>query len=142
MARRLFINEHLAISISELQFRFARSSGKGGQNVNKVETRVELLFDVTSSPSLSKTQRDRIFHELKSYIDSEGTLRLVAQESRSQWKNREGAVGHFVELLRKALTPRKKRIATKIPTEVREKRLEKKKLRGEIKRLRRVNSDH
>jgi ribosome-associated protein len=130
------INSNVKIPISELQFRFARSGGHGGQNVNKVETRVELLFDVAQSPSLSDSDRERILKHLKSKIDTAGILRVVAQESRSQWRNREDAVERFAELLRHALIPRKKRIKTRISAGAREKRLEEKKRRSEIKKLR------
>lgn len=130
------INSNVNIPISELQFRFARSGGHGGQNVNKVETRVELLFDVARSPSLSDSDRERILKHLKSKIDTAGILRVVAQESRSQWRNREDAVERFATLLRAALKPKKKRIATRVSAGAREKRLEEKKRRSRVKRLR------
>ncbi len=130
------INSNLNIPISELQFRFARSGGHGGQNVNKVETRVELLFDVARSPSLSESDRERILKHLQSKIDTAGVLRVVAQESRSQWRNREDAVERFTALLSAALKPRKKRIATRISAGAREKRLEEKRRRSRIKKLR------
>ncbi|MBI4548729.1 MAG: aminoacyl-tRNA hydrolase [Ignavibacteriae bacterium] len=132
------INEHLAIPLSELKFKFARGGGPGGQNVNKVETRVELLFDVGGSPSLSESQRNQLLESLHSRIDTEGVLHIVAQESRSQWRNRENVVERFVELIRKALKPKKKRVATKIPQAAKERRMEEKKRRGEKKKLRRV----
>ena len=134
----IFINEHLVIPLSELKFKFARGGGPGGQNVNKVETRVELLFDVANSPSLSEPQRNQLLESLHSRIDTEGVLHIIAQESRSQWRNRENATERFVELMRKALKPKKKRIATKIPKAAKEKRLEEKKRRSEKKKLRRV----
>ncbi len=127
----------LSIPRSELIFRFARSGGKGGQNVNKVETKVELLFNVRQSPSLSDDQKGRILSSLSSRIDAEGYLRIVAQESRSQWKNREDAVQRFVELLAKALAPRKKRRKSRIPAASKQKRLDAKRRRGDLKRLRR-----
>ncbi len=120
---KIYINQNLEIPISELRFKFARSGGRGGQNVNKVETKVELLFDVVSSPSLSELQRDSILKNLKSQIDVEGMLHIVSQESRSQWKNRGDAVRKFVELLQKALKPKKKR-------------------RSEIKQMRKINNRH
>lgn len=130
------INSNVNIPISELQFRFARSGGHGGQNVNKVETRVELLFDVARSPSLSDSDRERILKHLGSKIDTAGILRVVAQESRSQWRNREEAVERFAALLRAALKPKKKRIATRVSAGAREKRLEQKRRRSRIKKLR------
>ena len=130
------INNSLTIPKSELRFRFARSGGPGGQNVNKVETRVELLFDITNSPSLRDDQRQTIIAHMKSRVDTEGMLHVIAQASRSQWKNREDAVERFADLLRGALKPKKKRIATKISKAKKHKRLDEKKRRGEIKRMR------
>jgi ribosome-associated protein len=141
MASTIRINHRTEIPLHELRFRFSRSGGKGGQNVNKVETKVELLFDVVNSPSLSDHQRDIICRNLKSQIDAEGVIRIVSQESRSQWKNREDAVGKFIELLQNALKVKKKRIATKISVAGKERRLERKKRRGEKKKLRRVEFD-
>lgn len=141
MADTIFINNHLQIPTGELQFRFARSGGKGGQNVNKVETKVELLFDVRNSPSLSDSQRSHIIERLKSHTDSNGIVHIIAQESRSQWQNREIAVQKFVDSLQKALKPRKKRIATKISKGAKERRLETKKHRGNIKRLRKFDTE-
>ena len=110
MSEKIQINPNLDIPLGELWFKFARSGGKGGQNVNKVETKVELLFDVGNSTSLSNHQRDIILRNLKSQIDSNGLLHIVSQQSRSQWKNREDAVRKFIELLQKALKQKKKRI--------------------------------
>ena len=139
---KLHISQYLEIPLGELRFKFARSGGKGGQNVNKVETKVELLFDVFNSPSLSDDQRGIILKNLKSQIDTEGIFHVISQESRSQWKNREDAVRKFIEILRKTLKPKKKRIKTKISSAGKEKRLTSKKHRGEIKKMRRVKSDY
>ena len=127
----------LSIPLAELRYHFSRSGGKGGQNVNKVETRVELLFDVVHSPSLSDEQRRAIIDVLGSKIDSGGILRIVAQKSRSQWKNRELAAAKFVALMRHALQPKKMRVETKTTRAAREKRLDQKKRRSTTKRLRR-----
>lgn len=130
------ITPNCRIPLSELKFQFARSGGKGGQNVNKVETKVELSFDVAGSPSLSDSQRRRLLETLGSRLDTSGVLRIVSQESRSQWKNREEAVRKFFTVIKKALTPRKKRIATKASHVAKEKRLDQKKRRGAIKKFR------
>jgi ribosome-associated protein len=138
MLEKIHINQNLNIPFSEIHFKFSRSGGKGGQNVNKVETKVELLFDVANSSSISATQKEIIFKNLESDIDAHGVLHIISQESRSQWKNRENAVRKFIELLQFALKPRKKRIRTKISAAGKEKRLISKKRRGEIKRMRRI----
>lgn len=124
----------------ELEFRFSRSGGPGGQNVNKLETKVELLFDVINSPGLSDSQKRRIMTKEKNRIGSDGVLRVVAQESRSQFANRKAAVGKFIEIVTKALEKKLKRFKTRIPKGSREKRMEGKKRRGKVKQLRgRVN---
>jgi ribosome-associated protein len=137
MDNTITINDKLEIPYSELSFKFARSGGHGGQNVNKVETKVELLFDVGKSPSLSDAQRRQLMNRLQSRIDADGILRIVEQDSRSQWRNRVKAMDRFRELMSTALKPVKRRIATKIPRQDREKRLEAKKRRSRLKQLRR-----
>ena len=141
MPDSIIINNHVTIPRSELHFQFARGGGPGGQNVNKVETRVELLFDVAHSPSLSDGDRDKLLSHLRSHITDNGILQIISGESRSQWQNREKAIDRFIELLQKALKPQKKRVKTKVSHGVKQKRLELKKRRGDIKRLRRVRED-
>ncbi len=126
---------------TELRFKFARSGGHGGQNVNKVETRVELLFDVQGSTGITAEQRKAILRHLGSRIDARGILHVTAQESRSQWRNREDAVDRFVELIRNALRPRRKRIPTVISTSGRERRLDSKRRRSATKKLRRYREE-
>jgi ribosome-associated protein len=138
---KLVITSRLSIPMSEIEFRTSRSSGPGGQNVNKLETRVELLFDVARSSSLTDEQRDLLFSRLKSNIDKEGVLRVVSQESRSQWKNKQEAIEKFVQLLRDALKPRKIRRKTTATPLSREKRLMEKKCVSEKKRMRRSPHD-
>jgi ribosome-associated protein len=133
----LQITATLAIPRSELSFRTSRSSGPGGQHVNKTETRVELLFDVANSPSLTDDQRARLLTALKSWLDNDGLLHLVSEQSRSQFRNRADTISRFVDLVHDALRPIKHRRPTRIPRGVKEARLQDKKQRGEIKRGRR-----
>ena len=137
------INSTLTIPEKELQFQFTRASGPGGQNVNKVSSRVELLFDVGASSSLSEVEKETIRIKLRTRIDSNGVLHISSQESRSQWKNRASAVEKFVALLRDALAVRKKRVKTKPSRSAREVRIKTKKNLSTKKKLRgRVNPLH
>lgn len=138
MPDTIVIDRFVAIPEAEVRFRFSRSGGKGGQNVNKVETKAELLFDVAHSPSLSEAQRGLIGGRLSGLMDADGVLHIVAQESRSQWKNRQLAVLRFTRLLQRALKPVKKRIRTKMSESGKERRLQRKKRRSEALRARRI----
>jgi ribosome-associated protein len=131
------ITDTVSIPMSELSFRFARSSGPGGQHVNRSATQVELLFDVANSPGLNGTQRRRVLRKLKSRIDKEGILHLVSQETRSQLRNREEVVERFQVLMREALRVPKRRLPTRPTRASRERRLEEKRRRSETKRARR-----
>lgn len=131
------VNDELAIPLAELSFRFSRSSGPGGQHVQKSSTRVELLFDVVSSPSLSEVQRTQIQGRLAGYLDSAGVLHLVAQSERSQLRNREEALARFQTLLRAALKRRKIRRPTRPTAASIERRLRAKRQRSDMKQLRR-----
>ncbi len=137
----LTITSHLSISFSEISFRTSRSGGPGGQNVNKVETKVEILFDANNSPSLTDIQRSIILERLKGRIDSAGILRVTAQRSRSQFQNKEFAVERFVELLRNALKPRKARIETKPTRLAKAKRLLAKRRQSEKKQSRKIDPE-
>ncbi len=121
---------------SELTFSASRSSGPGGQNVNKVSTKMELRFNVSNSMLLSREEKELILEKLVKRINQEGELVLVSQSERSQLKNKEQVTEKFYDLLTKALTPRKKRKPTKPSAESIEKRLEEKRLQGEKKRRR------
>lgn len=132
----LRINDELSIPLTELSFRFSRSSGPGGQHVQKSSTRVELLFDVTNSPSLTGAQRTKVLGRLSGYIDSAGVLHLVSQSERSQLRNREEAIARFESLLRQALKRRKRRKPTRPTAESQERRLRKKWQRSQIKKWR------
>jgi ribosome-associated protein len=133
----IVINSHLIIPASEIAYRTTRSSGPGGQHVNKTETQVELSFDVAHSPSLTEAQRQRILGRLKNLIDQDGVLHLAAQAERSQLRNRELVTARFQETLAAALRVPRKRRPTKPTAASKTKRIESKKRRGQIKRLRR-----
>ncbi|MCF6331990.1 MAG: aminoacyl-tRNA hydrolase [Draconibacterium sp.] len=120
----------------EINYSATRSSGPGGQNVNKVNTRVELRFSVDNSQFLSAIEKNKIRFKLKNRINIEGELVLVSQVERSQWRNKEVVTNKFFVLIGKALTPIKKRIKTS-PTKLsRLKRLESKKRMSQKKQLR------
>ncbi len=135
------INPRLNIPAAELEFRFSTSSGPGGQHVNRSETKVTLRFDVAESPSLSEAQRERVLRKLASRLDKDGVLQIQAQESRSQRKNREAAVGRFRAMLAEALRKPKRRRRT-MPTKAAvEKRLAAKRQRAALKRDRSRKTD-
>lgn len=132
----LRISDDLNIPLDELRFRFTPSSGPGGQHASRSATRVELLFDVAGSPSLSEAQRARVLTALKGHIDSAGVLRLVSQAGRSQVRNREEVTARFRTLMAEALRPRRRRRSTRVPRAERERRRADKRRRSEKKRLR------
>jgi ribosome-associated protein len=132
----LHINEQVSIPQAELSFRFSRSSGPGGQHVQKSSTRVELLFDVANSPSLTESQRARVLTRLAGYVDSAGVLQLASQSERSQLRNREEVVTRFKSLMRQALRRRKRRKPTKPTATSKEQRLKEKRRHSQIKRAR------
>jgi len=125
----------------ELTFKTSRSGGPGGQNVNKLNTRVLALFDVAGSPSLSDEQKQRVLRKLATRIDKEGFLHVVSQKHRSQEANRQAAVERLQELLQEALKPEIIRKKTRTPAGARERRLKEKKRRGEIKRNRQTGKE-
>jgi len=119
------------LPLAEIEVRFSRSSGPGGQHANTAETRVEALFEVASSSALTDAQKRRVLARVGPL------LRAVAQDERSQLRNRELATARLVELLRSALKVERKRVPTRPSRAARERRLESKKRRGATKRLRR-----
>jgi len=132
----LRINDDLSIDDTELRFEFARSSGPGGQNVNKVETKVRLLFDVRASHSLSLEQRARIEQRLATRVTRDGVLQISSQRHRSREANRRATVERFGELLAMALAEDEPRLPTKVPKAARRRRLESKRQRSRKKALR------
>ncbi|SNC77312.1 ribosome-associated protein [Hymenobacter gelipurpurascens] len=119
--------------LPELQFQTSRSSGPGGQNVNKVESRVELRFSIPASQLLTEEQKETLLQKLASKLTTESELLISAQEDRSQLRNKEIAVQKFYETLRKALHKPKARKATKPSKGAVRQRLESKKKHGDKK---------
>ena len=133
----LRVNARLVIPEAELSWRFSRSSGPGGQSVNTADSRVELSFDVAGSPSLGPTYRQRALERLAGRL-VDGVLTVSAAEHRSQLRNREAAEQRLVETLREAVAPPPRpRRPTKPTRAAKERRLQEKKRRGQVKRLRR-----
>ncbi len=130
------VDDQLVLPERELSYRSSRSSGPGGQNVNKVETRVTLLFDISGSAVLDETQKELVRQRLATRINKKGVLRVVSQRHRTQNANREAARTKLAELLAEALRPRLPRRPTRTPKRARRRRLEDKKRRGELKRRR------
>ena len=130
------IKDGISIGEDELVFKASRSGGPGGQNVNKVNTRVTLFFDVANCESFSDSEKRRILSRLSSRSDKKGVLRVVCQRFRSQGANREAAVEKLRELLAEALKRRAVRKRTKVPYGAVQRRLEEKRRRSLLKRQR------
>jgi ribosome-associated protein len=129
------VTRSVSIPRSEIELRFSRSSGPGGQHAQKSDTRVEASFDVLASQGLSEAQKRRVLAK------AGPVLRAVAQDDRSQWRNRELATERLVEALREALRVPRRRKPTKPSKAAVERRLEQKRRRGTLKRLRRPPPD-
>ncbi|MDZ4747700.1 MAG: alternative ribosome rescue aminoacyl-tRNA hydrolase ArfB [Saprospiraceae bacterium] len=121
------------IILSEVTFRTSRSSGAGGQHVNKTETKVDALFDVKSSSGLTEAEKGRVFEKLAARINDEGILSVTSQKARSQLANKEHALDRMESLLVKAVIPKVKRIRTKPTKQSIEERLKEKKVQSEKK---------
>ena len=125
------VTRSVAIPLAEIELRFSRSSGPGGQHAQRTESRVEAVFDVEASAALSPAQKRRVIAK------AGPVLRALAQDERSQWRNRELAIERLVETLREALRVPRRRRPTKPTAASRARRLEAKRRRSETKRLRR-----
>jgi ribosome-associated protein len=130
------INAAVTIPREELLLRASRSGGPGGQHVNTSSSRIELVWDVAGSPSIDETQRRRLLTRLASRLDSHARLRLVAQDERSQLRNREAVIERFREIVAAALVVPRIRKRTRVPSQSKRARLDTKRMRGELKRER------
>ena len=130
------VNGELVIPRSEIEFRASRSSGAGGQHVNKTSSRVELSWNIVQSKALSDEQRERLTARLASRLSDEGAIRVVASDTRSQLRNRETAERRLGETIARALFIQKKRRPTKRPRAANEARLTEKKKHSDKKRER------
>ena len=131
----------LSIPRSEIQYRATRAGGPGGQHVNTSSTRIELLWDLTNSVAVTDEQRERLRTKLAARLDSEGMVRVVASDRRSQGQNKQSADERLVALVKNALHIAKKRRATKPTRAAKERRLSEKKKHSDKKRERRPDSD-
>jgi ribosome-associated protein len=135
----LTVDDSVAIPDGELEVKASRASGAGGQHVNKTSSRIEITWNIQQSRAITDEQRQILLERLANRIAGDGTVRVVASEFRSQKQNRERAETRLAELIRKALTPRKKRKPTRRPRAANEARLATKKLRSLKKRERRTD---
>jgi len=130
------LNSDTFISEDKLTFKFSRSGGPGGQNVNKVNSRVTLFFDVAGSGELSNTQKSRMLKRLGRRVDKNGILRVVSQKYRTQTANRKETVRRLEELLKAALKKKPARIKITVPEKEKLKRREEKRQRSALKQQR------
>ena len=137
----LVISPDLRIPLSELQYRTSRSGGPGGQHVNTSSTRVEVTWNVATSPSLTPEQRTRLLQQLATRLDTEGQVRLVSSGTRSQLRNKEDVTDRLRSTIAAALVVPKKRKPTKPSRASKEKRLESKTRRSGVKKLRQSRGD-
>ncbi len=138
----LIINSKLVIPMKEIKWRFSRSSGSGGQNVNKIDSRVEIIFDVYKSKALTSYQKSRISNHDEMRLVN-GCICLAVQDKRTQYQNRQLAVSRLTSVLRYLLKPPSKQRKVTIPTRSSQrKRVDLKKRRGELKRNRQLKIDY
>jgi ribosome-associated protein len=138
---RIELSRGISIPLSEIDIRFVRSSGPGGQHVNKTSTQAEISFDLAGSPSIPGSERTWLRSRLASKLDTEGKLQVTSQAYRSQLRNREDAIEKLIAMLNQALQRPKKRRPTRPTRGAKESRLRSKKLHGERKALRTKKPD-
>ena len=141
MSEPLRVNRNLVIPPDEISLRFSPSGGPGGQHANRSSTRVDLSWNVDESRVLGPRQRARIKGHLRNRLDGSGTLRLSSDKHRSQTRNREEVLARLARLVSEALQPRRARVATTPSRAAKERRLQSKRRRSEIKKLRRAPLD-
>lgn len=130
------VTPRISLDENEITLDFVRSSGPGGQNVNKVATAVELRFDAANSPSLTPDIRSRLIKIAGNKVTNEGILIIEARRYRTQEKNRGDAIGRLTELIRKAAVEPRKRRKTRPTAQSKAERMKRKKHRGQLKKLR------
>lgn len=128
------IKNGIIIPYHELEITTSRSGGPGGQHVQKTETRVTVRWNVKNTSALSDTLKERVLKNLESRLTAEGDLIIHNSESRSQLQNKKNALANLAAIIRKALFVPKRRMKTRVPKKEKERRLQEKKRRGEIKR--------
>ena len=134
---KIRLGQSLVIDSQDIRFEVARSSGPGGQNVNKVSTKVTLCFDLQGTRALDAGRKRTLHRKLGTRISKAGILRVTSRKHRSQPANKKAVLRRFEELLTEALKPTKKRIATRVRRSAVEKRIRQKKERGRVKQGRR-----
>lgn len=136
MKEDIVVQEGITIPGHELEITASRSSGPGGQNVNKVSTRITIRWNVRDTDALTEEQKKRVLNTLKNEITEDGDLLIHESESRSQFQNKEKALKHLAARIKKALKVPKRRLKSTISRAVKESRLHAKKERSSVKRLR------
>jgi len=137
----LFIKNGVSIPYRELEITTSLSGGPGGQHVNKTETRITVRWNVKETAVLTEHLKERALKNLESRVTANGDLIIHNSESRSQLQNKKNALTHLADIVRKALVIPKKRMKTKVPKKAKEKRLQQKKRRGDIKKERSKKTD-